>query len=169
MPAQKSGDRIELKGARAIRSMCCWLAAALAVMLAGCAESVKHDEVSAAKDALEFARVVLVEKNPEKGYAMLSEGGKRHVPLDKFKQTIVAMHPRDYPNKLTALEFEPMSGEKAIYIFLTGRNNDEQFSYRLTLQGTAAIGYKVLKIDQGMTFPSLSNQKQAFKPPLSIP
>jgi hypothetical protein len=144
-----------------------WIAAALVVALTSCAESVQHDEVSAAKSAIEFARVVFFEKNSEKGYEMLSDGGKRHVPLDKFKQTIAAMHPRDYPNKVTAREFEPMAGEKAIYIFLTGENTDEQFSYRVTLEGTAATGYKVLKVDQGMTFPSLSNQKQSFKPPLS--
>jgi hypothetical protein len=146
-----------------------WIGTVLVIVLAGCAESIKHDEVAAAQGALEFARVVLLEKNPAKGYEMLSEGGKRHVPLDKFKQTIAAMHPRAYPNKMTALEFEPMSGEKAIYIFLTGRNADEQFSYRVTLTGTAATGYRVLKIDQGMSFPSLSNQKQAFKSPLTIP
>ena len=70
---------------------------------------------------------------------------------------------------MTALEFEPMAGEKAIYVFLTGRNEDQQFSYRVTLEGTAATGYKVLKVDQGMSFPTLTNQKQAFKPPLSIP
>ena len=156
-------------GARKRRSLRLWIGAALVVVLAACAESVKHDQVSAAERALEFARVVLLEKNLAKGYEMLSEGGKRHVPLDKFKQTIAAMHPRGYPEKVTALEFEPMSGEKAIYIFLAGRSADEQFSYRVTLEGTAATGYRVLKIDQGMSFPSLSNQKQAFKPPLTVP
>ena len=69
----------------------------------------------------------------------------------------------------TATEYEPMSGEKAIYIFLKGQNRDEQFAYRVTLEGTAAAGYRVLKIDQGMAFPTLSNQKKAFEPPLSVP
>ena len=167
MEQQRDGDT-EI-GARAIRSMRYWITAALLLTLASCAESVKHDEISAAKGALEFARVLLLEKNLEKGFDMLTAGGKRHVPLDKFKQTVASMHPRDYPSKVSATEFEPMSGEKAIHIFLTGRNDDEQFSYRVTLEGTAATGYKVLKIDQGMGFPALSNQKQSFKPPLSIP
>ncbi|HEY7716577.1 MAG TPA: hypothetical protein VIE90_18835 [Candidatus Binatia bacterium] len=147
----------------------CWITAVLTIAVVSCAESVKHDEVAAAKTALDFARTVFLEKNPQKGYEMLSQGGKRHVPLDKFRQTIAAMHPRNYPTKVTALEFEPMAGEKAIYVFLTGRNEDQQFSYRVTLEGTAATGYKVLKVDQGMSFPTLTNQKQAFKPPLSIP
>jgi hypothetical protein len=91
------------------------------------------------------------------------------VPIDKFKQSITAMHPRDYPTKVTAQEFEPMAGEKAIHVFLTGRNDQEQFSYRVTLEGTAASGYRVLKIDQGTSFPTLTNQKRALKPPLSMP
>lgn len=147
----------------------CLFILALAVTFSSCAESVKHDEVSAAKTALEFTRVALLEKDAERGYELLSGGGKRHVPLNKFKQTIASMHPRDYPSKVTATEYEPMSGEKAIYIFLKGQNPDEQFAYRVTLEGTAASGYRVLKIDQGMAFPTLSNQKKAFEPPLSVP
>lgn len=139
------------------------------VVLACCSKSIDHDEVVAAKGALEFARVVLLEKNLNEGYEMLSPGGKRHVPFDKFQQSIAAMHPGEYPAKVTALEYEPMAGEKAIYIFLAGSNSNERFSYRVTLEGTAAMGYKVLKIDQGMTFPTLSNRKQSLKPPLSIP
>ena len=147
----------------------CWFMLALVITVSSCAESVKHDEISAAKSALEFSRVTFLEKDAEKGYDLLSGGGKRHVPLNKFKQTIASMHPRDYPSKVTATEYEPMAGEKAIYIFLKGQNPDEQFAYRVTLEGTATSGYKVLKVDQGTTFPTLSNQKKAFKPPLSVP
>jgi len=142
---------------------------ALVAVVSSCAESVEHDELLAAKSALEFSRVTFLDKDAEKGYELLSGGGKRHVPLNKFKQTIASMHPRDYPSKVTATEYEPMSGEKAIYIFLKGQNRDEQFAYRVTLEGTAAAGYRVLKIDQGMAFPTLSNQRKAFKPPLSVP
>ena len=120
----------------------------------------------AAKRAVEFARVVLIDKNLERGYELLSDGGKRHVPLDKFKQTIVSMNARGYPSRVTATEYEPMAGEKAIYIFLRAQNGDEQVNYRVTLEGTAATDYKVLKIDQGAGFPTLSiknaNSKQRW-------
>ncbi|MGH7795310.1 MAG: hypothetical protein ACREQ2_10495 [Candidatus Binatia bacterium] len=147
----------------------CLLMLALAVMFSSCAESVKHDEAQAAKRALELGRVVFLEKNLDKGYDLLSAGGRRYLPRDKFKQSIAAMHARDYPTKLTAIEYEPMADEKAIYIFLNGHNSEEQFSYRLTMEGTATTDYKVLKIDQGKGFFTLSNKKQAFKPPLSVP
>ena len=143
------------------------LAALALTILAGCAESVKHDEVLAAKRALEFGRVVFVEKNLDKGYDLLADSGRRHVPRDKFKQSVAAMQARGYPMKLTATDYEPMAGEKAIYIFIRGQNSDEQFIYRLTMEGSAAADYKVLKIDQGTGFFTLSNKKQAFKPPLT--
>jgi len=117
---------------------------------------------------LEFGRVVLVEKNLDKGYDLLAEGGRRHVPRDKFKQSLAAMHARDFPAKLAAVEYEPMADEKAIYIFIRGQNGEEQFNYRFTMEGTAATDYKVLKVDQGSGFFTLSNKKQAFKPPLTI-
>jgi hypothetical protein len=143
-------------------------ALALILILAACAESVKHDELLAAKRALEFGRVVFIEKNLDKGYDLLADGGRRHVPRDKFKQSLAAMHTRDYPTKLSAVEYEPMADEKAIYIFIRGQNSEEQFNYRLTLEGTASTDYKVLKVDQGTGLFSLSNKKQAFKPPVSL-
>ena len=128
-----------------------------------------HDETLAAKRALEFTRVAFIDKNFDKAYELLSAGGKRHVPLDKFKQSIAAMHPRGYPTKLTAIEYEPMAGENAIYIFMKGQNSEDQFGYRITLQGSADTDYRVLKVDQGSGFPSLSNQKKAFTNPPSAP
>ena len=135
----------------------------------GCSKPIQHDENMAAKRAVEFARVVLIDKNFERGYELLSDGGKRHVPLDKFKQTILSMNARGYPSRVTATDYEPMPGEQAIYIFLRGQSGDEQIQYRITLEGTAATGYKVLKIDQGAGFPTLSNQKRKFETTLSAP
>jgi hypothetical protein len=140
-----------------------------AVWAIGCAKPIQHDENMAGKRAVEFARVVLIDKNLERGYELLSDGGKRHVPLDKFKQTILSMNARGYPSRVTATDYEPMPGEQAIYIFLRGQNGDEQFNYRVTLEGTAATDYKVLKIDQGAGFPTLSNQKRKFETTLSAP
>lgn len=152
-----------------IRLGCRHLLLASALSLFACAGSEKHDEALAAKRALEFANVVLIEKNFEKGHEMLAEGGKRHIPLDKLKQTVASMHPREYPKKVTALEYEPMTGEKAMYVFLSGNTGEDLISYRLTLEGTAATDYKVLKIDQGMGFPTFTNKKRPYKPAPSIP
>jgi hypothetical protein len=164
-------------GVENIRTMRVWMnharklyldALVLAAVLTSCAESVKHDEVRAAKRALEVGRVALLEKHLDQAYDLIGESGKRYVPRDKFKQSIAAMHMRDYPTKLAALEYEPMADEKAIYIFIRGQNSEDTFNYRFTMEGNAATDYKVLRIDQGTGFFTLSNKKQAFKPPITI-
>jgi hypothetical protein len=38
--------------------------------------------------ALEFAAVVFVGSNIEQGYAQLSDGGKHHASVEKFRKTI---------------------------------------------------------------------------------
>jgi hypothetical protein len=55
-----------------------------------------------------------------------------------------------------------MPGEKAIYVFLTGENSGEHFYYRLTMEGTAPTGYKVLRLDRAaQPYPS-SNERKRF-------
>ena len=141
----------------------------LTLSLASCAGSVKHDETLAARRAIEFAQYVLINKNFDKGYELVSNGGKRHLSLEKFKETVTRMHPRSFPTKVTATEFQPMPGEKAIWIYLAGRNAEEQFQYRFTMEMTDNGDYKVLTLDTGIVgrmFSPLS-EKQPFKSTIS--
>jgi hypothetical protein len=80
---------------------------------------------------------------------MLAESGKRYVPLEKFRDTVLKSHPRAYPSRIAAVDYEPMTGEKAIYIYLSGDNSGEQFNYTVTLDGTAATDYKVVRFSRG--------------------
>jgi hypothetical protein len=141
----------------------------LTLALASCAGTVKHDETLAAKRAIEFAQFVFIDKNFAKGYELLSDGGKRHLSLEKFKETLTRMHPRSFPTKVTATEFQPMPGEKAIWIYLAGQNTEEQFQYRLTMEATDTGDYRVLTFDTGVVgrmFSPLS-EKQPFKTTIS--
>ncbi|HEY2922987.1 MAG TPA: hypothetical protein VGK77_28755 [Candidatus Binatia bacterium] len=141
----------------------------LTLALASCAGTVKHDETLAAKRAIEFAQFVFIDKNFAKGYELLSDGGKRHLSLEKFKETLTRMHPRSFPTKVTATEFQPMPGEKAIWIYLAGQNAEEQFQYRLTMEATDNADYRVLTFDTGVVgrmFSPLS-EKQPFKTTIS--
>jgi len=129
-----------------------------------CSDSFEHDDKLAAKRAEEFAGVAFVRQDFEKGYAMLSDSGKRYVPLEKFKEAVVKSHPRSYPTKIAATDYEPMSGEKAIYIYLTGDNAGEQFFYTLTLDGTATSDYKVTRFSRGSApFGSSSTRQPVSK------
>jgi hypothetical protein len=131
--------------------------------LMSCMESFDHDAVSASKKAEEFARVTFVKADFENGYALLADGTKRYVSLGQFKEVVSKLHPNAFPKTVTASEYEPMPGEKAIYIFLAGENAGARFYYRLTMEGTAATGYKVLRFDRSSAPPASSQDRQKLK------
>jgi hypothetical protein len=146
------------------RAGLCGLIISLLVVEA-CARSVKHDEAAAARRAIEFAQAAFVGQKFDEAYDLLSVGGKRHLSQEKFKQTIIRMHSRGFPTKVTAKEFQPMPGENAIWIYLVGQNSEDQFGYRLTMESDDHGDYKVLTFDSGVVgrmFSPLS-EKQPFK------
>jgi hypothetical protein len=134
--------------------------------LFGCAESKKHDENLAGQRAIEFAQVALVNQNFERAYELLSDSGKRHISLAKFKETLTRLHPRGFPTRVTAKEYQPMPGENALWIYLTGQNAEDQFQYRVTMEATATGDYKVLTLDSGIVgrmFSPISEKKSYTK------
>ena len=133
----------------------------LAVGLLGCIESVEHDPAGAGKKAEEFAQVAFVKQDIENGYGLLADGTRRYVSREQFKQVLAKLHPRAYPKNVKASEYEPMAGEKAIYIFLMGENSGERFYYRLTLEGTATTPYRILRLDRSTEpYPASSDKKK---------
>jgi hypothetical protein len=62
-----------------------------------------------------------------------------------------------------ALEYEPMAGEKAIYIFLTGQDSGEHFYYRLALEGAANTDYRVIRFGRSPEPYPPSNEKHEIK------
>jgi hypothetical protein len=141
----------------------------LLALLAGCAETTQHDENLAAKRAIEFAQAALVNKDFERGYELLAPGGKRHISLDKFKETMTRLHPRGFPTRVSAKEYQPMPGENALWVYLTGHNNEDQFQYRVTLESIGGGDYKVLTIDSGVVgrFFSPTSEKKPYANPIS--
>lgn len=131
-------------------------------LLIGCVKSIDHDEVAAGKRAVEFAQVALVKQDFERGYALLSDSAKRYVPLDKFKETVLRLHPKTFPVSVTVTQHEPMPGETAIYIYMVGENSGERFYYTLTMEGTATSGYRVSRLNRGAEPLSPSKDRQKF-------
>ena len=130
----------------------------------GCAGSIKHDETLAGKRAVQFAEIAFVKHDLRRGYALLSDNTKRHVPFEKFAELVTKLHPRGFPATVQATEYEPMPGENAIYIYLTGENSRGQFDYMLTMEGTASTDYRVLKLDRGSGLYSLGSKKKFTEP-----
>ena len=124
----------------------CLIAAVLAISLTGCSESIRHDDDLARRRAIEFAEVALIRRDFDGGYALLSSGAKSHVPVEKFRETLLRLHPDGYPTKITVTGYKPMFNEKAIYVYLSGEASGKQFQYTITLEGTAASDYRVLVI-----------------------
>jgi hypothetical protein len=118
------------------------------VPLIGCAEKIDHDPAAAAAKAEEFVRVAFIEHDVTRSYELLAVGTRRYVSLEKYQEVIGRLHPKGYPSAVKAGDFEPMPGENAIYIFLAGENAGESFYYRLTMEGSAATGYRVLQFDR---------------------
>lgn len=137
-----------------------FLPLAFVMGLMGCADSINHDEVLAGRRAVEFAQVAFVKGDIENGYALLSDSGKRYVSFEKFKEVLSRLHPKAFPISVTASEYEPMPGEKAMHIFLTGENSGERFYYRLTMEGSAITGYRVVRLYRGDGPYPPSNRKQ---------
>ena len=129
-----------------------------AMTLAGCKESIKHDEVLAGKQAEEFARITFVKQDMDSGYALLADATKRHVSRDQFKVVVLKLHPNGFPKTVAAFEYKPMPlGEKAIYVSLKGENSGEHFNYEFTMEGTATTGYRVLKFSRSSGRPLSSS------------
>jgi hypothetical protein len=128
---------------------------------------ISHDEEMAAKSAVEFAKVALIEHDSQNGYSLLSESAKKAISFEKYSQALAQVHPSSYPKSLTADEFEPMPGQKSIYIYVHGENGSEKFYYRFTMEGTARTGYKVLGIYRGDGPYSPSKRIQKLKTPYS--
>ena len=121
-----------------------WLIASLlSAGLTSCSEPISHNDSLARQRALEFAEVALVRRDFDKGYALLSNAAKSHVPPEKFRETLLRLHEDGYPTKITATGFKPMFNEKAIYVYLSGEASGKSFQYTITLEGTAASDYKV--------------------------
>ena len=124
------------------------LCLSVAIALLGCIGSIEHDPARAAKKAEEFVDVAFVRNDGERGYALLAPATKRYVSLEQFKRVVARMHPQAAPKSVRVLDSEPMKGEKAIYVYLSGENSGERFHYRITLEGTAKTDYGVLKFER---------------------
>jgi hypothetical protein len=126
----------------------CLIAVVLAIGLTGCSEPVQHDDDLARKRAIEFAEIALVRHDFDGGYALLSSGAKSHVTVEKFRETLLRLHPDGYPTRITVTGYKPMFNERAIYVYLSGEASGKQFQYTITLEGTAASDYRVSIINR---------------------
>ncbi|HXG51355.1 MAG TPA: hypothetical protein VNN77_08135 [candidate division Zixibacteria bacterium] len=112
----------------------------------GCAGSVDHDGELARRAGEEFAAAVFVERDFDKGYSLLADGARRYVTREKFREVISRLHPGSFPGSVVATDYEPMHGEKALYLYLIGEAPEEKFYYRLVMEGSAGGTYRPVAV-----------------------
>jgi len=145
-----------------MRSICNAVLALLALVACGSPtfRVLHHRQDLAAARAEEFARVAFVERDAGRAYALLWDEGKKRVSSDSVAAGIMKMHPKGYPVQIKAMEYEPIFGQPAMNIFLDGSGADEEFHYRLILQGTAETNYRVSDFFRGSgPYPPSPNRK----------
>lgn len=119
---------------------------ALIVVCPSCAPNVrilKHDPNTAAREAEKFAGLAFVERDFQRTHAMLSPNMQKEYSPEKLETEIVKVHPSGYPTSIAAAEFEPIPGQAAINIFLTGEGDSQKSYYRIFMVGTVDSGYSV--------------------------
>src|SRR5262245_48418388 len=92
----------------------------LLLMVTACADNYTHDETLAAQKAVEFAEVAFVRHDFDQSYSLLADKARAYVPLDKYKETVLAMHPNGYPLKVVAMGASPVKGEKRVNVAIRG-------------------------------------------------
>lgn len=105
--------------------------------------AINHNPDLAATSATLFAKEAFIDLNQPGAYEFLTEEMQRSVSLEKFISVIAEMHPVAFPREVVATEYEPMLGQKSMFIWLYGENGSEKFYYRLTMAGTTEANYKV--------------------------
>ncbi len=126
---------------------------------------ISHNQHKAAKSAMEFAEMALIQRDFHKGYSLLSDNFKQAYSFEKFSQLITELHPSLYPLSVTAEEYEPIFGQKAMNIFLYGENGSKKFYYRFVMEGTKLMGYQVAGIFRANGPYPPSKIRQKLNPP----
>jgi hypothetical protein len=127
-----------------------------------CTKVLKHNEQIAASKANEFAKFGLIQRDYEKAAKLLPVERQSPASVKQIEELITKLHPSTYPSKVSATEYEPIFGQKALRIFLVGENNqNEQFYYSFVLIGTVDEGYNVTEVYR---FPNGFPPSQMRKP-----
>ena len=127
------------------------IAAALACGgFAACVNVIAHDESAAAKAATQFAQVAFIDRDDTKARGLITPALAQQLPDGKLAEMVAKLHPKSFPARVAATEFEPHPGQRGMTIYLKGTGgDDEAFFYRLLMEGDAPSGYRVAGLYRG--------------------
>lgn len=117
--------------------------------LTSCVSIIHHDQDMAAEAARAFAQAAFVDRDDAKARELLSPSLARELTPGKFPEAIARLHPKSFPTRVKATDYEPMMGQRAMMIYLKGANDEEDFHYRFVMEGDSTSGYRVAGIFRG--------------------
>jgi hypothetical protein len=93
----------------------------------------------------------MIDRDYASAFELLSEKSRNGFSIQRLQNLIVQMHPRNWPKSITATEFEPLPGHRAMNIYLFGREGSEEFAYKFEMEGEVETGYTVSSISRLQT------------------
>lgn len=130
-----------------MRTHLSWIVAALLLLTAGCSESITHNEELATKRAEEFAETALIKQNFDRAYEQMSSKARGYLPLENFKETMIASHRDGYPKSIKATGVRPIKDASTIFVILRGQDGTgKTFEYQVMLNGSEKSDYQVSTI-----------------------
>ncbi|HET6979018.1 MAG TPA: hypothetical protein VFI24_21980 [Pyrinomonadaceae bacterium] len=106
----------------------------------------RQSPIMAATRATEFAQAAFVEQNKDKAFNLLHPEFQAYTTREKFAQILTAMNTPIAPSSINATDFEPIPGQEAMSIYITGESDRETFYYRIPMKGNVRDGYKPVGI-----------------------
>jgi hypothetical protein len=111
-------------------------------MTTSCAYEFRHDDAAAARVAERLVYTLAVEKDVPTAYNMIDPASRQGLSLVGLERAIQGSSWYGKVNIVTATHYEPVPGEAAVDIFLTGTGNGRQYYFVVRLSGTADKGYR---------------------------
>lgn len=113
---------------------------------ASCVKAIRHDQDKAAIKALEFAKAGVIDRHYALASNLLALNTQKTTSAAKLENVIGKMHPAGWPDSIEAVRYEPLPGQRAMRIYLEGKNRSETFYYLFVMEGDADAGYRVSDI-----------------------
>jgi hypothetical protein len=116
------------------------------VLSAGCSRVIRHNQDMAAVEAIQLAKIAIINRDYEQARARLALHTLNGTSVAKFQSVIEKIHTAGWPSSIKAVGFEPLPGQMAMRIYLQGKSSKEDFFYLFVMEGDADAGYRVSDI-----------------------
>jgi len=118
------------------------------LLAAGCgvaprASVLNHSPSAAAAIAQRYVDLLLVRKDADAAYGLVDADARARVSVETLQEAVAKAPGYGQVTSVQAVEYQPVPGQPAMDIFLTGSAGGRTFYYAVRLSGTRDEGYLV--------------------------